>query len=291
MRSWFKFAAFALAVLVVSSPETAHADDGLVLAASSEWRYREYDDRCRASRVFGDGENRTTLWIEQGGAESNYNLTFIGRPLRSPYGRGVRIQFGGQEEIIRSFISAESSIGRPVMRMYGVTINQPELEREEDAAAPKIEIDREIASQIGTIRLRTALIEPLTLELGSLADPYSFLNLCGTKLSVFLSEAGRPLSGEATPPVPIGEDTWLTGADYPTYLARAQMEGQVLVRLTVNQSGRASSCFVVQSNKPQVFDDAVCLSLLKRAEFEPARNLDGEAVASYYFQAVTFQMR
>ncbi len=121
-RILFGFA-IGLAVIVTAGP--AKADD-LVLAPSTEWRYREFDDRCRASRVFGAEEDRTTLWIEQGGEESIYNLTLIGRPLRNPYGRGVRIQFGEDPEIIRSFIPATSSRGRPVMRMYGVTVIQPE---------------------------------------------------------------------------------------------------------------------------------------------------------------------
>ncbi len=135
------------------------------------------------------------------------------------------------------------------------------------------------------------MVEPLTLELGSFADPYSFLALCGAKLSVFLSEAGRPLSGEAIAPIAIDQDDWLKRSDYPAYLVSAGMQGQIDVRLTVNTQGRASSCFVIGSNKPQLFDDAVCRGLLRRAEFEPARNAEGDAVPSYYFYSVIFTIR
>jgi len=288
IRSFIAIGAMIVAIL---PGEEVHADDGLVLAPATEWRFREYDDRCRASRVFGEGENRTTLWIEQGGEESNYNLTLIGRPLRHPYGRGVRVQFGEEPEIVRSYIAATSSRDRPVLRMYGVTVAQPELEREPDQPVPEIELDRQRAGNIRSLRLRTALMEPLTLELESLADAYSFLNLCGTKLSVFLSEAGRPLSGEATPPVPIDEGDWLRESDYPPYLIQARMGGELTARLTVNTAGKASGCFVVESNKPQLFDDAVCLGLLRRAEFEPARDSMGDAVPSYYFYKVRLSVR
>ena len=213
MRYRVKFIVLALAALVVSPPETAHADDGLILAPSSDWRYREYDDRCRASRVFGEGEDRTTLWIEQGGERSNYNITVIGRPVRNLYGSGVHVQFGDEPEFVRSFIEAKSSSGRPVLRMYGVTTNQPQLDRGLELEAPTMGMSRDQASLIDRLRLRTALPEPLTLMTGPLADAYSFLNLCGAKLSVFLSEAGRPLSDEASPPVPIDQDRWLRKTD------------------------------------------------------------------------------
>lgn len=282
----------ALAAIAASlSAQPASADKGLQLAPASEWQYREFGDRCRASRDFGDGEDRTTLWIEQGGAETNYNLTLMGGPLRNPYGGGIYLQFGDLPEIIRSYIAAESSKGRPVLRMYGVTITQPRLERKEDAPVPDTALDLGKADEITSLSLRSAIPQPVRLELGSMFEPLGTLALCGAKLSAILSEAGRPLSGEATPPVAINPDTWLTVADYPAYLARAEMGGALKVRLTVDPRGKASSCFVAESNKPQLFDDSVCLGMLKRARFEPARNAKGEPVPSYYFQTITFRMK
>ena len=277
--------AAALGGMVPAAAET------LVLAPTSEWRFREYEDKCRASRSFGTGEDATTLWIEQGGVEPLYNLTLIGRPLRNPYGNGVHVRFGEQPEFIRSYIAAKSSKGRPVLTMYGVTVSQPdELARDIDSAAPAIGFDIGDANAITTLDLRTSIPQPLRLELGPMLEPFGTLGLCGAKLSAILSEAGRPLNGEAKPPVPIAPDTWLTSADYPAYLVRAEMEGRLLIRITVNREGKPSSCFVTQSNKPQLFDDTVCLGVLKRARFEPARNAQDEPVASYYFYAITFKL-
>ena len=282
-------AAMGLAGAVFPSV-SVQAEEGLTLSPSSEWRFREYDDRCRASRTFGEGKNLTTLWIEQGGEETNYNLTLIGRPLRHPYGGGVRIQFGDEPETIRSYISAKSSKDRPVLRMYGVTLVQPQLEKDKDSAAPDISIDAERLDAIDTLRMRTSIVEPLQLQIGSMSEPYAFLNICGAKLSVLLSEAARPLSKEASPPVAIDSDEWLRSRDYPPYLVQAGMGGKLTARLTVNKAGKASSCYVIETNKPQLFDDAVCLGLMRRARFEPARDASGDPVASYFFYAVTFEV-
>lgn len=272
---------------------TAHAavaEDGLVLAPSSDWRFREYDDRCRASRVFGEGEDRTTLWIEQGGDEQSYNITLIGRPLRHPYGGGIRIRFGDEPEIIRSYLTAKSSRDRPVLMMYGVRIVQPSIERGEQDASPEIDISDERAQAIDRLRLRTSIVEPIELELGPMGIPFRFLADCGEKLSVLLTEAGRALTREASAPVAIDPEDWVQDRDYPRYLVRAEMQGRIMARITVNKSGAPSSCFVVESNKPQLFDDAVCLALMRRARFEPARNARGEPVASYYFYRVSFRI-
>lgn len=276
------FAVCGLAATSLAAAET------LVLPAASEWQYREFEDRCRASREFGDGEDRTMLWIEQGGLEPIYNLTLIGRPLRHPYGGGVHVQFGQQPEFIRSYIAAQSSKGRPVLTMYGVTVVQPRLERDEDSPAPDLGFEIGDANDITTLDLRTSIVQPIRLKIGPMLEPLGVLGLCGAKISGILTDAGRPLTAEAKPPVPIDSDQWLTAADYPAYLVRSGMEGNIHIRLTVNREGRASSCFVIESNKPQLFDDAVCLGVLRRARFEPARNAKGEPVPSYYSYAVSF---
>lgn len=289
---------FRSAVLAAASlsalgglPAAPAAAAPLVLAPASPWQFREYEDRCRASRVFGEGEDSTTLWIEQGGVEPIYNLTLIGRPLRHPQGRGIYVRFGEHPEFVRSYIALESSKGRPVLTMYWVTITQPQMERDGDIPAPALGFDVGDSDAITTLSVRGSIAQPLRLEIGPMLETFGTLGLCGAKLSGLLGQAGEPTAGQASPPLAVKSDRWLTPADYPAYLANAEMEGQLTVRLTVNRAGRASSCFVMESNKPQLFDDTVCLALMKRAEFQPARDASGTPVASYYFYTVKFVVK
>ena len=55
-----------------------------VLEPSSDWRLREYEDKCRLSRNFGEGEQAVSLWLDQGGAQQTFNLTLIGEPFANP---------------------------------------------------------------------------------------------------------------------------------------------------------------------------------------------------------------
>lgn len=276
----------AFVVAGLFSPPVA-ARDGLTLSPSTEWKFDRFDDRCRASRTFGQGENQTALWLEQGGEQANYNLTMIGRPLRHPYGGGVHVQFGEEPEFIRSYISAKSGKGRPVLIMYGVKVVQPDLERGENDEAPQFDIGADRLASINTLRFRTSIVEPLELQIGGLDQPAAFLNSCGAKIERDLSAALRAIGGEASPPEPIRQSRWIFKGDFPTYLFAAQMGGSVRVRLTVSKTGKTSSCFVMDTNKPQLFNDTVCLALMKRAKFKPARNMKGEPIASYFDYAVT----
>ncbi|KWV91345.1 energy transducer TonB [Erythrobacter sp. YT30] len=290
MRS-FVVLALSLAGSLYLSAQQASAET-LELQPASNWKLREYEDKCRATRVFDKGDQSVTLWLEQGGKGQVFNLTLIGDPLKNPFGPAVRIQFGDEAEIARSYISTKSSKGRPVMRMYGVTLVQPELERDRDADAPDTRIAAERANAIDALTIRGAgLSSDFSLLLGQMRPQFEFLQDCGERVEVRLSEAGRPLTDEASAPVPIDEDKWLNVADFPTYLQRSKMEGRVEVRLTISKTGKPSACTVIKSNKPQLFDDPVCLGLLKRAKFEPAKNGAGEAVPSYFFQKVSFILR
>ena len=284
---FFALASFLHAPAIAESQASG---DDLTLSPSSDWKLRTLDDKCRLTRTFGEGENETTLWFDQGSTNPIFNLTLIGRPLRNPYGPAIRIKFGDEEEVIRSYIASKSSKGRPALSMFGVTLVQPAMELEDDAAAPEIAIGAERAAAIQKLRLRNAIREPVTLELGAMSEPFGLMQGCAQVLEQRLSLASIQ-SGQTSPPKPLNIDEWIRSSDYPDYLVRSEMEGLIDIRLTVAKTGRATSCFVTKSNKPQLFDDTVCLGVMKRARFAPARNAKGAAVASYFTLRTRFALQ
>ncbi|MEO0462675.1 MAG: energy transducer TonB [Pseudomonadota bacterium] len=270
---------------------TSSAAAMLSLEPTSKWTLREYEDKCRLKRTFGVGEDSVTLWLDQGGEQQAFNLTLLGEPFANPYGPGIRIKPGEEDEIIRSYISVKSSKGRPVLRMYGLTLVQPEMKRGKDLAEVNVRLGKERVAAVTSLKVSGAGLKGVTLALGPMGEQFERLQTCGTRLEGLLSEAGRALTGEASPPEPLEPGSWLKSEDWPRYLLRARMEGQLEVRLTVNTKGRASGCTVLSSNRPQLFDDAVCLNLIQRARFKPAVNAQKEPVASYYQTSIAFQIK
>lgn len=265
-------------------------NDRLSLAPQGEWKMREYADKCRISRSFGEQEeNRTTLWIDQGGTEPNYNVTLIGRPLRNSYGNAVRVQFGEEKESLRSYIRAKSSKGRPVLTMYGVALAPPEINRDTDTEIEELNSER--LKAITTLRLSESITEPLELDLGPMAAPLSFLRGCSQQLYITLARAQSSKSGKAQPPVMRNQSIIGRLIRYPAHLARAQMEGAVDYRLTINAKGKPTNCNIRASNRPQLFDDTVCLGLMKNGKFNPALDAEGQPIPSYYWSGITFYVR
>ncbi len=113
----------ALGLALGLNPAAVRADDNVALVPAGEWKLRASPDKCRLSRGFGEGENTTSLRIDQGGIEPYYTLTIVGRPVRNPYGNVVQVRFGPDEQAThRGYISAKSAGGKPALVMYGVLL-------------------------------------------------------------------------------------------------------------------------------------------------------------------------
>lgn len=152
----------------ISQDAAEVGDDKVVLSASSDWKLREMDDRCRLSRRFGKGENRTVMWLDQGGAEPFYNLTLIGHPFRHLYGQFTQIRFGpGEASSIRGYISAKSSAGRPVMMMHGVEL-APQERDPEKPAQPIEDFNPKREDAIAQLDILRAVGVPVLFDLGSI---------------------------------------------------------------------------------------------------------------------------
>lgn len=94
-----------------------------------------------------------------------------------------------------------------------------------------------------------------------------------------------PLDPKALPrpPIPTGNPgNWITENDYPAAALRAQLQGVTTFRLTVGADGRVADCTVVQTSGTALLDEATCRAVSERARFNPALDLNGNAVGGTY---------
>ncbi|MEM6585260.1 MAG: energy transducer TonB [Pseudomonadota bacterium] len=285
----------------------------LTLEPASDWRLREYDDKCRMIRTFGSGADRLTMWVDQGGPGSSFNITLIGEPVRYPYGPQIAVTFEPGEKVTRNYITSKSSKGRPVLAMFGVQpiSFKPETPEEQEdpmdnggeetvdftlANASDTLSPAEIEARYAAITAMTLSgggLKALSLEMGRFMEMVQPLSECADALTKRLS--GRREDGsynKGTPSLPKDQDTWAKqiAQNYPFHLLREGQQGTVGVRLTINKQGRPSFCQVLRYDGPASFNDIACLQLLRYARFEPARSAEGEPRASFYLTSVDFKI-
>jgi len=80
-------------------------------------------------------------------------------------------------------------------------------------------------------------------------------------------------------------------ADYPAKAWLEGAEGTVGYQINVDAEGKATRCFVDSSSGEPALDKATCAILMARAQFEPRRNEQGEAVAGIYKRGHRWRIR
>lgn len=93
-------------------------------------------------------------------------------------------------------------------------------------------------------------------------------------------------------PVPIGSDSlWVTNADYPLDAWRNGEAGDVQYELKVDRAGKVTGCTAEEGTATARLKAETCRLLRERAQFEPARDEKGKAVASVYQGYASWQRR
>ena len=75
---------------------------------------------------------------------------------------------------------------------------------------------------------------------------------------------------------------WFPQDSYPSAARRAEAEGRVSVQVTVGTDGRVSDCTVTASSGNADLDATTCRLARRNGRFEPARDAQGNPVASLF---------
>lgn len=299
-----------LAGWLLLGPQQTKAET-LELQPTSDWKLREYDDKCRVSRTFGEGEDRVTLWLFKGGPSRFINITAIGRPFRNPYGARVTVGFSPREPLSRGYISSTSSKGRPVISLFGVSVVSYQSAETADAVSKDAEKEErvdlssarlgeqatvdEIATRyaaIQSLNLSGALVQKVSLKTGPLTDVLSLFAECIEGMPKRRAASSEIGNGKSQSAKTIGEREWAMqiSADYPAHLLREMKQGGVGVRVQVSPKGRATFCEVTSHYGPAGFNDSACLAMMRHSRFEPALDANGEPIWGSYSTRITYRI-
>lgn len=76
------------------------------------------------------------------------------------------------------------------------------------------------------------------------------------------------------------ESQWVTLDDYPPRARNEEKEGTSVIGWTINTQGRAENCHTIRSSGSTDLDEAACRALTRRARYTPAKDQNGNPIAT-----------
>lgn len=76
------------------------------------------------------------------------------------------------------------------------------------------------------------------------------------------------------------ESSWVTQDDYPPAALREEKEGTSVIAWTINTQGRVENCRTTQTSGSTDLDEAACRALTRRGRYTPAKDENGNPIAT-----------
>lgn len=202
----------------------------------------------------------------------------------------VTLTFGDEnrQDYSKRFRMGETQSGTPTL-FFPATALVPRDVMDPDQPATLPDPARESGITQVTVQSRGRHV---IFKTGELGRPFASMRECIDSLVRnwgFDPQALSSLSRSATPLTPI--KSWLRSTDYPAGALIGGHQAIVNFVLFVDAQGQPTRCILPRSYSGEDFEKATCSKLMERARFEPALDAQGNPVASFYFNTVSWIMR
>jgi len=306
---------FALLALAgVASAPPAQAQDGAsVFRPTGAWTADFGDDYCRLMRPFSDGKDEVSLALERTQPGAPTRLILVGNGIRTFRGAdqiGYAFTPSGPSAKSR-YVRSETAEGKQFLSFDPVTLApsagfgsitsveaRPDFSRSPGPAAGdggatsapgappppyNRESEQETARGINGLALSDGLISPVRFETGALRAPIAAMQTCADDLLAVWGldhEKHKTLTSVPIPnPVPNGI---LPQGTIPFSEFGKFGGGANQVRLIIDAGGKPTSCTIYSPSLSQSLNNRICSLLMDKASFQPAKDAEGQAMASYW---------
>lgn len=266
-------AAPALLILLPVAAAAAAAADPQPRTPTGKWIVDFAESECLLIREYGTHEKPLLLAASQSPMDEGLQLIVLKHGSRASIDRGTaRVAFGAGAPIEADY-GAFLLAGKPLRRI-AIEISDDSYKAAEAQETIAVEVAREVNESFAVPGFARALevLQDCVLDLGTRWG--------------FPAEQQKRLGKPAKPFKKLRE--YFMARDYPTAALRAGASGRSRVRVTVDESGRPADCVVMESSGHAALDSTTCSVLMRRAQFEPALDVDGKpmkavAVANVYW--------
>jgi TonB family protein len=243
--------------------------DPAALAPSGKWVVDYAQTMCVLSRNYGSGDDMVTLGLRPLPMSENSEIVLITHDR-------AQTKLNGHAEIAllpaalpRTGTFSRFPLPKGPGRVATMYFDDDALAGLEQASAIDIRLDKE------SRRLATP----------GIAGAMKALSACQDNLLTHWGIDPAERKREATH-VSGNPGRFFGASEYPLEAIRAHVQGRVVAIGKVATDGHVEACTVAETSGSKALDDTTCRIMRERVRFIPARDKDGNAVASHYIMPV-----
>ena len=289
------------ATAMAASPAGALAQDKTQrFKPTGQWALDYGEDYCRLSRSFSDGKDDLALALERVEPGTFMRMILVSdaiKPFRSADEIGWHFTPADAERKAR-YTRSVTEDGKAFYNLGPVTIANPGAivrltsgDPGDIPPPPPYDRSKELAaakSSTGFI-LASGLTEPVQVETENLEAPIGALQACADDLAKTWGLDPAKLRAQTSPVIPDDRGSgWLPQGTIEFADFAKLGGGANQLRLMVDASGKPTSCHVHWPTLSQATNDKICKILMSKANFTPAKDADGAAMAGYFVSSPIF---
>ena len=282
---------FACAVAGLLVAPAAQAQDGAVFRPVGGWTADFGDDYCRLVRTFSDGQDEVSLALERTQPGAFLKILLVGNGISTFRGAdqiGYTLLPSGSERETR-YVRSETAEGKQFLSFDALTLAPFAFTPGTPPAPYRRDAELETARGINAVALDKGLTDPVRFETGSLRAPVEVMQACADDLLVVWGlDVEKHKTLTATPiPNPVQGGVLPQGTIPFTEFAKMG-GGLNQVRLLIGADGKPTACKIYSPSLSETLNRRICNLAMERATFQPAKDVNGEAMASFWMGSPLF---
>lgn len=254
----------ALAAAAVLAAWTANPSSAAPLQPTGKWIADFAENKCLLSRSYGTSAKPLDLSFEQAPMSDEIEIHLFKTGSRDDFrnGRG-KVTFG---------------TSAPIEVPFGAFLTQSNFRRL-DIWIP--EDSYPAAKSADTLSISVSGEADESFALPGFAAALSVLHDCVVDLGEHWGVSAEEQSRVRTPAKAVRPlNNYFSDQDYPYVALRQEATGRTNVRLAVDETGRVTDCVLMRSSGNASLDHTTCGVLIRKAQFHPALDLNGQPVKS-----------
>ena len=294
MRGLFRVCALAAVISAPVLPALAEGEAATVIHPTTPWQLDAGDEKCRLARLYGAAPQGHLLFIEQDQPGSFVNFAIAGPTLEKvDWREPVTLRFGEIAPIhVKRYAQGVVGEYEPAILVSPRTLSGDEdrsddLELDEKGGLPRIPTERFTEVDGLTVEQDGEIL--LTLAVPTLAAALDALNACGENFVPFWGldlDRHRDMKSRVKW---INRDRVIKRivAQYPTEALRRGEQGTIRFMVIIDEEGEVTECRQSGVTEVNKLKSPVCREM-RSARFEPARDINGAAMKSYYASTIRY---